>query len=151
MGKIGIGIERASIGVGLGKLNLKQYKKNKEKHIEVCKSLVELSKKHGNFPYGALVYFAVGKDAHHTAAFKDGYKNVDVQKAETIIEWMKMLSEYHNKKRFRTDGNAAHALTKFYEKVSTKTEDFKAALERSPKIVVDKTNHFADIVSGLGM
>lgn len=124
-------VRLAAEGKELGKLNLIQFRDKKSKHIGVCKELVRLSEKHGNFPITVLVYFAIDKSAHKTEVFKNGYDNINVEKAETILSWLKMFADHNKNGRLYRNANIAHVLCKFYDKVSTDTEDFKKMLDKS--------------------
>lgn len=141
-------------GKGKGMPNWFNLPQNKEKrllHIDICKKLVELSNANDNYPITYLVYFAVGKNAHRLHIFLGGYDKIDVKKAETIFKWLKMLAKYHKNDKLFRNPNAAHALCRFYDKFSTKTKDFKAALESmesNPKIDVKNAKA---IVEGMGI
>lgn len=127
---------------------------NKEKrllHIDICKKLAEYSNKNGNYPITYLVYFAVGKNAHRIPTFLGGYDKFNEKKADTIFKWLKMFAKYNGNEKLFRNPNVAHALCKFYDKVSTKTKDFKAAMEAmgsNPK--VDVKNAKA-VMGGLGI
>jgi len=130
---------------------LPQHKALRQLHIDICKKLVELSEANGNYPITYLVYFAVGKNAHRKEVFEDGYTKIDEKKAEKIFSWLKIAAKYHKNEKLFRNPNAAHALCRFYDKFSTKTKDFKAALERmesNPKI--DLKNAKA-LVEGMGI
>ena len=119
-------------GKGVGMPNWFTLPQNKEKralHINICKKLVELSEKYGNYPITYLVYFAIGKNAHRTHVFLGGYDTINETKAEKIFSWLKLFAKYHKNEKLFKNPNVAHALCKFYDKYSTKTKDFKAALE----------------------
>ena len=131
--------------------NLAQNKEKRLAHIDVCKKLTELSKANGNYPITYLVYFAVGKNAHRLPTFLGGYDKIDEKKAEKIFSWLKMFAEYHKNAKLFRNPNVAHALCRFYDKFSTKTKDFKAALmamEKNPTIDVKNAKA---IVEGLGI
>ena len=131
-------------GKGVGMPNWFNLPQNKEKrvlHIDICKKLAELSNKYGNYPITYLVYFAVGKNAHRVPVFLSGYTNIDEKKAETIFSWLKLFAKYHKNEKLFKNPNVAHALCRFYDKYSTKTKDFKAALEKSaPNPQIDVKN-----------
>jgi hypothetical protein len=117
-------------GVGMPNwFNLPQNKEKRALHINICKKLVELSEKYGNYPITYLVYFAIGKNAHRTHVFLGGYDTINETKAEKIFSWLKLFAKYHKNEKLFKNPNVAHALCKFYDKYSTKTKDFKAALE----------------------
>lgn len=83
------------------------------KHNEVCRKLVELCDKH-NYPMTQLVYVAVGKNAHKTIVFENGYKKIDIEKAELMLK----LSEVFAKKfgsQWRTNGFLCHLLDRYLE------------------------------------
>ena len=132
----------AESGKGKGMPNWFNLPQNKEKrvlHIDICKKLAELSQKHGNYPITYLVYFAVGKNAHRLCTFLGGYTNIDEKKAETIFNWLSLFAKHHKNEKLFKNPNVAHALCRFYDKYSTKTKDFKAALaasESNPNIDV---------------
>lgn len=135
-------IAESGSGKGVGMPNWFTLPQNKEKralHISICKKLVELSTKYDNYPITYLVYFAVGKNAHRVPTFLGGYETINEKKAETIFSWLKLFAKYHGNEKLFKNPNVAHALCRFYDKYSTKTKDFKAALEKSeanPKIDV---------------
>jgi hypothetical protein len=141
-------------GKGVGMPNWFTLPQNKEKralHINICKKLVELSEKYGNYPITYLVYFAIGKNAHRTHVFLGGYETINEAKAEKIFSWLVLFAMYHKNEKLFKNPNVAHALCKFYDKVSTKTKDFKAALntmEKNPNIDV-KNAKFT--MEGLGI
>lgn len=131
--------------------NLPQYKEKRLLHIDICKKLTELSNANGGYPITYLVYFAVGKNAHRLPTFLSGYDKIDVKKAEKIFSWLKLFAKYHKNEKLFRNPNVAHALCRFYDKFSTKTKDFKAAMElmeSNPK--VDVKNAKA-IVEGMGI
>ena len=131
--------------------NLPQHKALRQQHIDICKGLTALSVANGNYPITYLVYFAVGKNAHRKEVFEDGYTKFDEKKAEKIFSWLKMFAKYHKNEKLFRNPNVAHALCRFYDKFSTKTKDFKAAMElmeSNPK--VDVKNAKA-IVEGMGI
>jgi hypothetical protein len=131
--------------------NLPQHKALRQQHIDICKGLVALSVAHDNYPITYLVYFAVGKNAHRKEVFEDGYTRFDEKKAEKIFSWLKLFAKYHKNAKLFRNPNVAHALCRFYDKFSTKTKDFKAAMElmeSNPK--VDVKNAKA-IVEGMGI
>lgn len=129
--------------------NLPKNKENRLLHIEICQKLAELSDKYGKYPITQLVYFAVSKNAHRIPTFLDGYKKIDVEKAETIFEWLKLFADYNNNPKLFRNGNLCHVLCRFYDKYSTDTKDFKAALakyEPNPKVL-----NFTMVAEGLGI
>ena len=131
--------------------NLPQHKALRQQHIDICKGLVALSVAHDNYPITYLVYFAVGKNAHRKEVFEDGYTRFDEKKAEKIFSWLKLFAKYHKNDKLFRNPNVAHALCRFYDKFSTKTKDFKAAMEsmeRNPKIDVKNAKA---IVEGMGI
>ena len=131
--------------------NLPQHKALRQQHIDICKGLVALSVANGNYPITYLVYFAVGKNAHRKEVFEDGYTRFDEKKAEKIFSWLKLFAKYHKNAKLFRNPNVAHALCRFYDKFSTKTKDFKAAMEQTaPNPKVDVKNAKA-IVEGLGI
>lgn len=144
----------AESGKGKGMPNWFNLPQNKDKrvtHIEVCTKLAELSKKYGNYPITYLVYFAVGKNAHRIPTFLSGYTKIDETKAKKIFSWLKLFAKYHKNDKLFRNPNVAHALCRFYDKFSTKTKDFKAAMESmesNPKIDVKNAKA---IVEGMGI
>lgn len=127
-------------GIGMPKwFTLPQNKDKRDLHISICQKLAELSKAHDNYPITYLVYFAVGKNAHRLCTFLGGYDKIDEKKAETIFNWLSLFAKHHKNEKLFKNPNVAHALCRFYDKYSTKTKDFKAALaasESNPKMDV---------------
>ena len=111
--------------------NLKQNA-DKKLHYNICKKLHQLSTEH-DFPMGVLVYIAVGTNAHRTPIFEQGYKTLNEKKALTIIKWCEQFAKYHRNPSFRTYDRVVHALSKFYDKYSTKTKDFTTLLKKLEK------------------
>jgi hypothetical protein len=147
-------IAKSGSGKGVGMPNWFTLPQNKEKralHIDICKKLAELSEKHDNYPITYLVYFAVGKNAHRLCTFLGGYDKIDEKKAETIFKWLTLFAKHHKNEKLFKNPNVAHALCRFYDKYSTKTKDFKDALEKmekNPKIDVKNAKM---AVEGLGI
>ena len=144
----------AESGKGKGMPNWFNLPQNKDKrllHIDICKKLVELSNANGNYPITYLVYFAVGKNAHRLPTFLGGYDTINEKKAETIFKWLTLFAKYHKNDKLFRNPNVAHALCRFYDKFSTKTKDFKAAMEKmesNPKVDVKNAK---PIVEGMGI
>jgi len=139
-------------GRGVGMPNWFNLPYNKEKralHIDICKKLTAMSVANGNYPITYLVYFAVGKNAHRLPTFLAGYTKFDEKKAETIFKWLTLFAKHNKNEKLFRNPNLAHALCRFYDKYSTKTKDFKAALatyEPNPKVA-----NFTMVAEGLGI
>lgn len=104
-----------------------------KKHHDICVELVRLATEF-NFPYSALVYFAVGKEAHRKYVFEKGYDKIDVKKAETILKWLQKFSKYNDNPSFYTCDRIVHAFCKFYQEVSTKDKDFNKGMKSWTKM-----------------
>ena len=109
------------------KYNLRQFKN--DTHHKVCKILVQLSdewkdEKGKPFPICYIVYFAIGKNAHRTEVFNEGYKAIDEMKARKIMSWASMYANHMGNAKLARNTDLLHALTRFYEKVSTSSADF---------------------------
>lgn len=143
-------VRLASEGKGLlPKYNLAQFKNKKERHIEICQKLLSLSESNGNFPITVLVYFAIDKSAHKSSVFDDCYSHIHLNKAKTILSWLKLFAAHNmNGKLFR-NANVAHVLTKYYDKVSVDTETFKKVLDKSKPN--PHLNSFKEIAAALKM
>lgn len=142
---------RAMATAKLGKYNLSQYKTLKEnflRHKEICAQLVALSEKH-NVPCCYVIYFAVGKDAHKNPVFEKGYKSINIEKAEAIIDFTKAVQAYLGMKT-PTDA-LFHAVTKFYEKGNTNIAIFKSMLATAPQPTEPVENNFAAYCKVLGI
>ena len=145
-------LETASTGKAkytTSKFHSPKNKENKAAHIEACVALAEMSKKYEYPSIAQLVYFAIGKDAHKEVTFEKGYKVVNTEKAVRILNWCKEYAKHNGNPRLYTNGNVAHALTAFYERVSKKTKDFKAALAKTTPNA--KAVKFAVIAANLGI
>lgn len=124
-------VEIAESGKAIGmpsKFNLPQNKAVREKHIAICKELVEISKRNGNYPIGTLIYFAIGTNSHRTEVFEKCYRKIDTKKAETIISWIRLFAEYNDNPKMVKNAKIAHAICSFYEKNNGDTKAFKIAL-----------------------
>lgn len=134
----------------LGQLAMPSFETARETHIGVCKELVALSDKWGGFPMTCLVYFAIGKEAHKKNALAKGYKKINSKKANTIIKWMALVAKYEKQKGYARNANVAHVLSKYYDKVSSKTADFTASLKNSEPIgKLDKAALFKTLCEAL--
>ena len=131
--------------------NLPQNRIRRQQHIDICKGLSALSKANGDYPITYLVYFAVGKNAHRKEVFEDGYTNFDEKKAKKIFSWLKLFAKYHKNPKFFRNPNVAHALCRFYDKYSTKTKDFEAAMEAMESNPNINVKNAKAIVEGLGI
>lgn len=121
--------------------NLRQNKPKKTHH-EICKQLVELADKY-QYPICYLVYFAVGKNAHRTHVFEEGYKIINIDKAKTILVWLELFAKHHKNPKLFKNCDVSHCLTKYYEKISCKTKDFKEKLRKQE--ILSKVENFKQI------
>lgn len=142
-------VRNAAQGIKLGKFNLRQFADKKQSHIDVCKQLVALSDEFGKYPIGYLVYFAISKNAHRTHVYEDGYKTINVDKARTILEWLKMFSEQNSAPKMFRDANIAHVFCKVYDKVTQNTEDFKNLIAKVP--ICAKVENFKALSLAMGI
>lgn len=137
-------------GCGMEKwFSLPQYKDMRALHIDICKKLVALSQKYGNYPLTYLVYFAIGKNAHRIPVFAHGYEKFDEKKAETILSWLKIFAKHNKNEKLFKNANLAHVLCRYYDKYSTKTKDFRNLLknyEPNPKVT-----DFKSLATALGI
>lgn len=141
----------ATSGKAVGMPNRFNLPQNKEKrllHIEICKKLVEYADKY-NYTVSKLVYFAIGKNAHRINVFFEGYATFNEKKVTTIFKWLNMFAKYNDNHKLFHNADVMHALVRFYDKYSTKTSDFKAALANytpNPKVT-----DFTMVANGLGI
>lgn len=143
-------VRLASEGKGLlPKYNLGQFKDKKERHIEICKKLLSLSESNGNFPITVLVYFAIDKSAHKSSVFDECYTSINMDKAKTILSWLKSFASHNRNGKLFRNANVAHVLTKYYDKVSKDTEDFEKVLSKSKPN--PHFNSFKEIATALKM
>lgn len=139
----------------IGKLNLKQYANKPEGiHHRICKELVELSDENKDekgkpFPICYIVYFAVGKNAHRTEVFDEGYKTIDMEKARSIIYWARLAAAHHGNPKMARNPELLHALTRYYERVDKKTTKFSRTLNKSK--AEPKLAKFKDFIESLGI
>ena len=131
------------------KFNLPNNKEKRLLHIDICKQLAALSDENGKYPMSQLVYFAISKNAHRIYVFENGYEVFNEKKAKTILSWLKLFAKHNNNPKLFRNGDLAHALCRFYDKYSTKTKDFKAALsDYTPNPSV---KDFTMVAEGLGI
>ena len=143
-------VRLASEGKGLlPKYNLGQFKDKKKKHVEICKKLLSLSESNGNFPITVLVYFAIDKSAHKSSVFDECYTSINIDKAKTILSWLKLFASHNRNGKLFRNANVAHVLTKYYDKVSKDTEDFEKVLSKSNPN--PHFNSFKEIATALKM
>lgn len=143
-------VRLASEGKGLlPKYNLGQFKDKKKKHVEICKKLLSLSESNGNFPITVLVYFAIDKSAHKSSVFDECYTSINMDKAKTILSWLKSFASHNRNGKLFRNANVAHVLTKYYDKVSKDTEDFEKVLSKSKPN--PHFNSFKEIATALKM
>ena len=137
-------------GCGMSKaFLLPNNKENREKHIEVCKKLQEVSEANNKFPMSLLVYFAVGKNAHRLPVFKEGYTAIDEKKATTILAWLKLFAKHCEAPNLARNANVAHALVRVYENHTTSTKKFKEMLANVPK--QKNWGNLSEVVAALGV
>ena len=133
-----------------GRYNLRQFA-NKKLHHDICKSLVALSEEFkddkGNpFPLCYIVYFAIGKNAHRIEVFDKGYSRFDEKKARKIIGWAFEFAKHMGNPKLARNDKVLHYLTRYYEKVSSKTKDYTAKLK-----TLEKKTKFANFKAILVM
>lgn len=114
------------------KLSDEEYEKV-SRHRSICQELVRLSSENKDFPFTALVYFAVGSDAHKKNVFEKGYKTINVTKAETILRWLDLFAKHNKNPKFYTCEKIVHAFAKYYDTQSKKDKDFKAIMKQFVK------------------
>lgn len=135
MEKLGLEAKvRMEAKYNVSRYNLKQYESKRQQlitHHNVCKKLVEYADKY-NYPICYLVYFAVGKNAHRTYVFEDGYKSFDEKKAKTILKWLQLFAKANKNEKLFKNTDLSHALCKYYEKKSKTTVSFKEMLKNYP-------------------
>lgn len=132
------------------KLLVPQAKERKAAHIAVCKKLVELSDKHGQYPITYLVYFAVGKNAHRNEVIDNGYSTIDTNKAETILNWLHIVANANMNGKIVRNANLAHVLCKYYDKVSKETTDFEKVAKKIKADRNGKLGNFKEIAESIG-
>ena len=103
----------------------------------------------GNFPITVLVYFAIDKSAHKSSVFDECYTSINIDKAKTILSWLKLFASHNRNGKLFRNANAAHVLTKYYDKVSKDTEDFEKVLSKSKPN--PHFNSFKEIATALKM
>lgn len=136
-------------GKKLGRFNLRQFASKKETHVDVCKRLVALSDANGGYPIGYLVYFAVGKNAHRTFVFDDGYKSINEDKAKTILEWLKTFSEQNGNPKLFRNADVAHAFCHIYDKVTQDFDEFRKIISRVP--ISPKVENYKSLIKAMGI
>lgn len=110
------------------KYNLAQFKEDKARmvlHKQICEDVVRIADEN-KVPITYLVYFMVGKDCHKVSTFNKGYVSCNPIKAMAIIRMAKEFAAHHGYKK-PTD-RVYHAMTAFYERVSTDYDVFAARL-----------------------
>ena len=123
-----------------GKYNLPQYKKEGTKsyaerekamlHKSVCEQIVAFVEKHPTLGFCFVIACGVQKDAHKTSAFLKGYKKFDAEKVETVATMGALYNEYNGVKGKMTDVTW-RLITRYYDQVSHKVEDFIKDLNNS--------------------
>lgn len=128
-----------------------QNKERRALHISICEALAKLSTNNGNYPITYLVYFAVGKNAHRKEVFENGYTKINESKAEKIFSWLRLFAKHHKNEKFFRNANVAHAICAYYDKVSTKTKDFSAALKGMESNASLKIKNANGVMKALGI
>lgn len=83
----------------------------KLKHNQVCKELVKLYEKH-NYPMTQLVYIGVGKNAHQTQVFTNGFKDIDTERIELVIKLSEIFANKFGKK-WRNNAFLCHTIDRY--------------------------------------
>lgn len=137
-----------------GRLNLVQFKKEKAKalaHKAVCEQIVEYTNGNPYMPIYAVLSCGVAADAFKNATFDKGYKKFNGEKADTCY---KMAKAYNAKMGIKGQPNDVvwRLVARYYEKVSTKFEDFEKSLDKAVVIEgADARGNYASICSNMGM
>lgn len=100
------------------------------KHHDICVQLYNTSKEFNNYPYTSLVYFAIGGTAHKQTVFNSGYTKINTDKMKKILKWLTKLAKHCKDQKYATYDVVTHALSKFYDKVSTDDKVFNNLLKQ---------------------
>lgn len=114
MGKTLNDLIREEAKKNVSRYNFHPRKAEMLNHNSICRQLVSLADKH-NFPMGVLVYIAVGTNAHRPCVFEQGYKRIEVEKAEKIIALCEIFAKRFGENT-RTNDRLVHAVCRYVDK-----------------------------------
>ena len=135
-----------------GKYNLVQYKAQKAKalaHKTACEGAIKFSQENPTMPFYAVLSMGIAAGAFKVSEFNKGYKAFDADKAKVTFQMAKLYDE-----KMGINGRPSDVtwrlVSKFYNKVSHKVEDFEKALENA-SVMDGKRGHYAELCKNLGM
>ena len=123
------------------KYRLPQYKKegtphNEEykkalQHKKVCEEVAAFADAHKGIPFYFIMSVGVGKGAYKTAEFEKGYKGFDAEKVEAVAKMGDAYYAYNAQYGKKMSDVAIRLMTRYYEKVSKKYNEFLVSLNNS--------------------
>ena len=116
-----------------GRLNLVQFKKEKEKairHKAICEQIVNYADSNKYIPIYAILASGVAADAFKTATFEKGYKKFNADKVDTCY---KMAMAYNKKMGIKGQPTDVvwRLVARYYSKVSCNFADFEKSLAKA--------------------
>ena len=135
-----------------GRLNLMQFKKQKEKALEhkrVCEDVLAFHSVNPSMPMYAILSVGISAGAFKSCEFDKGYKKFDKEKTETILAMALAYNERMGIKGKPSDVVWRLCL-KYYNKKSHNLNDFLADLEKA-EVMDGKRGHFNELCKNIGI
>ena len=135
-----------------GRLNLVQYKKQKEKaliHKNVCEKVVNFADNNPFMPFYAILAVGVGSGSFKTSEYNKGYKTFDENKTLACLE---MAKAYNDKMGIKGKPSDVvwRLVNKYYNKVSHKVDDFMNSINKA-ELADGNRGHFNELCKNVGI
>lgn len=123
-----------------GKYNLAQYKEGGSKYSEkcnaiihksVCEQIVAFMTENKDIPFYFVLQVGVAKGAYKMSAFEKGYKFFNAKKVKAVYEMGGLYYAHNGVADLKMSDVAIRLIMRYYEKVSSDIETFKADLAKS--------------------
>ena len=137
------------------KLNLAQYKKEREKamkHKAICKAVLAFKEEHNYMPMYAILSVGISAGAFKNEEFEKGYTKFDKEKAKAVFDMAVALTKKVGKEEAAPNDVAYRICSKYYKLMSHNVADFEAALAKIGKgKISDSRDEFHKSCKALGM
>lgn len=143
--------EMANTKIG-GKLNLAQYKKEKERlmiHKSVCQQVLAYRDSNPTMPVYAILSAGISAGAFKNEEFNKGYKKFDSDKVNAVYQMANAYNKAMGKNGMPSDV-LYRVCMKYYKKVSHNVADFMKSLETAKQMDTCRGN-FEELCKNVGV
>lgn len=136
------------------KLNLIQYKKEKEKaikHKAICEAVLAFKAENKYMPMYAILSVGIHSNAFKNDEFDKGYEYFNPKKAQAVFDMAVAYNRAIDKADEAPNDVVYRICNKYYKKVSQNVADFESVVEKAKKKLTDNRNDFQKCCVALGI